>query len=65
MEPLKTRGMKELGALRQRVRRQRALGRIGRIDYEVLDELLNTVEARIVSMTEHDKSEGEVGNGEF
>lgn len=55
-EPLKTAGLRELARLRKRVRNQRAWGRIGRNDSDYIEERLNEVEARIINMTEQDKS---------
>lgn len=61
MEPLKTRGIAELKTLRRRVRRQRAMGRINKADFDFIDGRLDEVEARIVSMQELDKDGEEVG----
>lgn len=60
MRPLKTRGLYELAALRRRVRRQRAMGRINKNDFEYIDVRLDEVEARIVSMQEMDETGEEV-----
>lgn len=63
MEPLKTRGLAELTALRKRVRRARAMGRIQRLDFEYLEERMDEIEARIVQMTELTREGEEVGHG--
>ena len=65
MEPLKTRGLKELIAFRHRLRRQRAMGRIARVDFEYIDRRVNEIEARVVSMTEHDRHDREVDGSGF
>lgn len=52
MRPLKTAGMMEVESMRARNRRVYALGRIGRPDFEFIDERLDEIEARIVSMHE-------------
>lgn len=57
---MKTRGLAELRAVRQRARRQRAMGRISKPDFDFIDERLNEVEARIVHMTEQGKNGKEV-----
>lgn len=65
MEPLKTRGLQDIAALTRRVRRQRAMSRIDRIDCEYLETRLREMEARIISMKEHDKNQEEVDDGNF
>ena len=50
--PLKTAGLRELAAVRKRVKRQLAMERIGRADAEYLSARLDEIEARIVSMRE-------------
>ena len=52
MRPLKDAGLAEVQALRRRTRRQHAMGRIGKADFEFIDSRLDEVEARIVSMQE-------------
>jgi len=54
---LKTLGIQEANALRQRVRRQHNLDRIRRSDADYLVDLLNKFEARVVSMQEGDDDE--------
>jgi hypothetical protein len=60
MRPLKTSGLEELKRLRSRGRRQLALGRILKDDWEFIDRRLDDVEARIVSMKETDENGEEV-----
>jgi hypothetical protein len=55
MRPLKDAGLAEVQALRRRTRRQHAMNRIGRADFEYIDSRLDEVEARIVSMQEFDE----------
>jgi hypothetical protein len=55
MRPLKEAGIKEVEALRRRVRRQYSLGRIYLADMEFLDIRLNEIETRIVTMRETDE----------
>ncbi len=50
--PLKTAGLRELEALRKRVRRQFAMERISGVDAEYMLTRLNEVEAYIVKMRE-------------
>jgi len=52
MRTLKSRGLQEIQTLRQRVRRQFALRRISKADFDYIDVRLDEVEARIVSMRE-------------
>lgn len=59
-EPLKTRGLEELQSLLQRTRRQLALKRIYQSDAAYIEERLQEVEARIISMPEKDKTGEEV-----
>lgn len=49
---LKSMGLVELDSLRRRARRQLALKRISPADCEYIVNLLDTLEARIVSMSE-------------
>lgn len=58
--PLKDAGMREVAALRRRVGRQLALGRILPADAAYIDSRLKEVEARIVSMREEDEYGKEV-----
>lgn len=53
---LKTKGLEELRALRNRARRQQGLGRIGAADAEFIVSHLNAVEARIISMRENNEN---------
>lgn len=53
---LKSKGLDELRSLRRRARRQQGLGRIGSKDAEFIVDLLNKVEARIISMTEENEN---------
>jgi uncharacterized protein YecE (DUF72 family) len=55
--PLKANGLQEAGALKTRIRRQRALGRIGQDDHDYLIEHLEKIEARIVEMDEETEEE--------
>lgn len=55
MRPLKDAGLAEVQALRRRTRRQLAMGRIGKADFEYIDTRLDEVEAKIVSMQEFDE----------
>lgn len=52
MRTLKSRGLVEVQTLRQRARRQFALRRIDRADFDYIDIRLDEVEARIVAMRE-------------
>lgn len=58
--PLKDVGLREVGSLRRRTRRQLALGRILPHDASYIDARLNEIEARIVSMHEEDEYGKEV-----
>jgi hypothetical protein len=60
MRPLKTQGLAELQDLRSRARRQLAMGRITKEDWEYIDNRLDQVEARIVSMQEFNEHGKEV-----
>lgn len=60
MRPLKTSGLEELRRLRSRTRRQLALGRILKDDWEFIDVRLDEIEARIISMKETDEDGEEV-----
>lgn len=51
-EPLKTKGLKELSALRQRVVRQFGSGAIGRHDFIELTKRVDEIEAYIIAMEE-------------
>lgn len=55
MRPLKDAGLAEVQALRRRTRRQLAMSRIGKADFEYIDRRLDEVEAKIVSMQEFDE----------
>lgn len=52
MRPLKDAGLAEVQALRRRARRALAMSRIGKADFQYIDDRLDEVEARIVSMQE-------------
>jgi len=52
MKSLKSRGVVELQRLRERARRQLAFQRISKADYDYIDQRLDEVEARIISMQE-------------
>jgi len=54
MKLLKEAGVDEVRALRSRVIKSLAMGRIGRDDHDYLVDRLDEVEARIVSMEERD-----------
>lgn len=60
---LKTRGMQELNALRNRVRRQRALGRIDETTSRKLEEHCGEMEAIIVNCRELNELGEEEGDG--
>lgn len=49
---LKTNGLREVEALRKRVRRQFAMERISGQDAEILLDHINKIEAHIISMRE-------------
>lgn len=49
---LKFLGHRELNILRARVRRQRMLGRITRVDADAIEAYLDAIEARIIGMRE-------------
>ena len=49
---MKSRGMMELRALKKRLNRQHSLGRISRTDADFIRDLLDQVEARIITMEE-------------
>lgn len=55
MRPLKDVGLQEVQQLRRRARRARAMDRIGKADFDFIDDRLDEVEARIVSMRETDE----------
>ena len=55
---LKDAGMEELSGLKRRVNRQHALQRIHRSDRDELVELIDQIEAKIVSMDEKEEREG-------
>lgn len=60
MRTLKSVGLQEIARLRSRARRQLAFRRIGKADYDYIDQRLDEVEARIISMSEineHGKEE--------
>lgn len=52
MRTLKTLGRTEVDALLRRVRRQYAMGRISRYDFEFIETRLEEVDTRIVKMDE-------------
>lgn len=58
---LKTRGIAELNALRNRTLRQHALGRIERTDEKFILIRLGEIEARITAMRELDENGKEEG----
>lgn len=60
MRPLKSSGLEEVQRLRSRSRRQLALGRILKDDWEYIDVRLDEIEARIVSMKETNENGEEV-----
>lgn len=60
MRPMKEAGIKDVQAVRRRVTRQRAMGRVGQADFEYIDKRLREVEARIASMSETDEYGKEV-----
>lgn len=60
VRPMKDAGLKEVAAARSRVRKLWGMGRVERPDFEYIDERLDEVEARIVSMTETDEYGKEV-----
>ena len=53
---LKTKGLQELNALRNRARRQQGLGRIGAADAEFIVKRLDEIEARVISMRENNEN---------
>lgn len=57
MRGVKDRGLEELQALRKRVVRAHAMGRIGKADNDFIVEHLNAVEARIIGMQEYGEGE--------
>lgn len=59
-EALKKRGIIELMAFRRRARRQRAMGRIEKADFDFIEEHVDAIHSRIVSMSETDKDGKEV-----
>lgn len=61
MRTLKSRGLVEVQMLRQRARRQYALGRISRPDFDYIDSRLDEVEARIIAMREINEDGEEEG----
>ena len=61
MRTLKSRGLQEISLVRQRARRQYALGRISKADWEYIDSRLDEVEARIISMREINETGEEEG----
>lgn len=56
MRPLKDVGVSEVAALRRRVRRLLAMGRVFPADANYIVSRLDEIEARIVSMTETDEN---------
>lgn len=57
MKSLGTRGMDELHALKRRVVRSYAMGRIGKADHDFIVKRLDEIEARIVQMPEYGEEE--------
>lgn len=53
--PMKDLGMSELHQLQRRLRRQYAAKRIGQADFKFINERLDEIEARVVSMRELDE----------
>lgn len=53
---LKTKGLEELNALRNRARRQQGLGRIGAADADFIVKRLNEIEAKIIAMRESNEN---------
>lgn len=62
---LKTAGIRELNQLRARARRQHALRRITQTDAQYVCELIDLIEARIVTMHELDETGSEEGSQEW
>lgn len=60
MRSMKDAGLFEVRAARGRVRRLFSMGRVHRPDFEYIDQMLDQVEARIVSMQEIDEYGDEV-----
>lgn len=60
MRPMKDAGLKEVQQARSRCRKLWGMGRIMRPDFEFIDQRLDEVEAKIVSMTETDEFGKEV-----
>lgn len=61
MRPVKVNGAQEVSAFRKRIARAHALGRIGKPDYEYMDQRAQEIEARMVAMVEIDETGEEVG----
>jgi hypothetical protein len=60
MRTLKERGLRELAPLKRRVKRAYAMGRIDTDDFKFLNQRLDEVEARIISMRELNEQGEEV-----
>jgi len=60
VRPMKEAGVREVRSLRARVRRLWSLDRVSRPDFEYIDQRLDEVEARIVSMSERNEYGREV-----
>lgn len=60
MKPMKEVGIKDIQGVRSRLRKLWGMGRVGRPDFEYIDERLDEVEARIVEMHETDEYGKEV-----
>jgi tetrahydromethanopterin S-methyltransferase subunit G len=52
MRTIKTRGLAELSSLRKRVRRQYAARKISKADFMYIDQRLDEIEARVITMSE-------------
>lgn len=52
MRTIKTRGLVELSSLRKRVRRQYAARKISQADFMYIDQRLDEIEARVITMSE-------------
>ena len=60
MRPMKEVGLKEVQSARGRARKLWGMNRINRTDFQYIDDRLDEVEARIVSMVELDEFGEEV-----
>jgi hypothetical protein len=57
---MKVAGAREIGMALSRIRRLRALGRVGGVDEKFIADRLEEIQARIVGMSEVDESGEEV-----